>query len=595
MLHNAALGILLFISVVTLPMPYNMQLAEATLSSINNLSENSGFSSDPRIAVSGNNVYVVWEDFTPRNWDIFFKASNDNGASFAEAVNLSNTAEESGRPQIAVSGSNVYVVWQDFALGNFDILFKASNDNGASFNDAVKLNNNAGNLPDPKRSDSPRIVASDNNVYVVWVENGDIFLRVSTDNGTSFSDAVNLSNNAAFTRAFARPQIDVSENNVYIVWVESENIFFRASNDNGDSFGDVVNLSLDSKNSTDPKRSDLPDIAVSDSNVYVVWVDYAFGDYDIFFRASTDKGASFSNAVKLNTVIGLSDLPRIAVSGSNVYVVWDDYNLAEGLNIFFRVSTDKGVSFSGPVNLSKSTGYSISTPIAVSGSSVYIVSSVGNVDIFFRASTDNGASFGSAVNLSNNHGGSSDPNIAVSGNNVYVAWEDYATGNPDIFFTKFIPSKSAESTKTMLLSTDNGSTNIEVTMDRGMLEPEQPVEFTLKFLAPITGEPLQHVNYSFMITDEDETILVSKPNMHAHEGIDIQSVTFSNTGSFTLVIDVAGLGVNEPYDTRYGGMASTALTVVPEFPLSILAVMAVVVGTSIAITRFRNRLLGNNS
>ena len=584
-------GILLLASLFTVSLPYYVQPAEAEFV-IKNLSNNHSFSADPQIAVSGNNLYVVWEDFAPGNWDIFFKRSRDDGEKFSSTINLSDNDEESGRPQIAVSGSNVYVVWQDFTLANYDILFRASTDNGASFGNTVNLSNNDGRLPDPKRSDPPRIAASGSNVYVLWVDSGDLFLRISNDNGASFNDAVKLNNNVAFTRAFARPQIDVSGNNVYVVWVESENIFFRASEDNGDSFGEAVNLSLDSKNLTEPKRSDLPDIAISGSNVYVVWVDYAFGDYDIFFRASTDKGASFSNAVKLNTVIGLSDLPRIAVSGSNVYVVWEDYNLAEGLNIFFRVSTDKGVSFSGPVNLSKSTGYSISTPIAVSGSSVYIVSSVGNIDIFFRASTDNGASFGSAVNLSNNHGGSSDPSIAVSGNNVYVVWEDYAAGNAEIFFTKFIPNKSVESTKTMLLSTDNGSMNIEVTMDRGMLEPEQPVEFTLKFLAPITGESLQHVNYSFMITDEDENILVSKSNMHAHEGVDVQSVTFSNTGSFTLVIDVAGLGIDEPYDTRYAGMTSTALTVVPEFPLSILAVMAVIVGTSIAITRFRNPLQG---
>ena len=584
-----AIGTLLIIFVFNASMPYYLQPAEAEFLT-KNLSINKGFSSDPKMAVSDNNVYVTWEDFTPNNWDVFFSASRDNGASFGNAINLSNNAAESGRPQIAVSGNNVYVVWQDFTSKNYDIFFRASNDNGVSFSDVINLSNNAGNLPDPKRSDPSHIAAAGSNVYVTWVYSGDMFFRVSKDSGTSFGDVVKLNSNATVAGNFLRPHLAVSSSNVYLVWVYNNDIFFRASNDNGISFSDAINLSADSKNATDPNRSDLPDIAVSSDNVYVVWVDYTPGNYDIFFRMSNDGGTSFSDVIELSTIATLSDLPHIAVSGSNVYVVWEDYNLAEGLDMFLRVSSDNGNSFSNAINLSRNTGYSASTPIAVSGSNVYVVSSVGNVDIFFKTSKDNGASFSSAVNLSNNHGGSSDPNIAVSGDNVFVVWEDYAFGHPDIFFMSFIPSDYVEAGETMLLSTENGSMNIEVTMDRGTITTDAPVKFTLKFVEPITGEPIQHVNYSFTIKDEDGNIVVNKPNMQANQSVDTQSVTFPNTGSFTLVIDVIGLGMIEPYDTRYSGAASALLTVVPEFPLSILAVMAVIVGLVTVITRFRNPL-----
>ena len=43
-----------------------------------------------QIAVSGNNVYVIWEDDTPGDFDIFFAASNNNGTSFGTPINLSN-------------------------------------------------------------------------------------------------------------------------------------------------------------------------------------------------------------------------------------------------------------------------------------------------------------------------------------------------------------------------------------------------------------------------------------------------------------------------------------------------------------------------
>ena len=94
-----------------------------------------------------------------------------------------------------------------------------------------------------------------------------------------------------------------------------------------------------------------------------------------------------------------------------------------------------------------------------------------------------------------------------------------------------------------------------------------------------------------MVTDETGNNVVNKAGMHTHEGVDLQSVIFENTGSFTLVIDVAGLGINKPYDTKHSGMASTTVTVVPEFPLSVLAVMGVMVVMALAVGRFKNPLM----
>ena len=67
----------------------------------------------PQLAVSGNNVYVVWQedDAITGNQDIFFKKSTDGGDTFTDEINLSKDPGGSGDPQIHVSGRNLYIVW----------------------------------------------------------------------------------------------------------------------------------------------------------------------------------------------------------------------------------------------------------------------------------------------------------------------------------------------------------------------------------------------------------------------------------------------------------------------------------------------------
>src|SRR5215213_10565960 len=104
-----------------------------------NLSNNTGFSSDPQITTFGSNVYVVWHDNSSGNDDIYFSASADNGTTFNGIENLSNNDGRSDKPQIAAVGVNVYVVWRDNSSGNDDIYFKRSSDTGNSFSIAENL------------------------------------------------------------------------------------------------------------------------------------------------------------------------------------------------------------------------------------------------------------------------------------------------------------------------------------------------------------------------------------------------------------------------------------------------------------------------
>ena len=148
----------------------------------------------------------------------------------------------------------------------------------------------------------------------------------------------------------------------------------------------------------------------------------------------------------------------------------------------------------------------------------------------------------------------------------------------------------------IVIPTNNGSVNVEVIIENGVvynkaftIDPPQTVRFDIRFLNPATDQPLQHVNYAFMITDETENRIMNVTDMHTHEGVDVHSVEFSNIGSFKVAIDVAGLGINKPFDTNHSGMAATTVTVVPEFPLTALLPMVVALGIVIVVMRLPSK------
>ncbi|MGH9921307.1 MAG: cupredoxin domain-containing protein [Nitrososphaerales archaeon] len=145
------------------------------------------------------------------------------------------------------------------------------------------------------------------------------------------------------------------------------------------------------------------------------------------------------------------------------------------------------------------------------------------------------------------------------------------------------------------LSTDNGSVDVIVNIDKGMIhgselmvDPPQEVTFDLAFLNAETGEPLEHVNYEFHVAEQSGAMVAHETGKHAMGSTDSQSVAFSETGSYTLMIVVKGTGASQPYDTSFSGTASSMVAVTPEFPLGIMAIMAAVVGIGIAASRFRS-------
>ncbi len=351
----------------------------------NTLGNSSNGPFSPQIATSGNDTYIVWSNKDPGKGDINMEKISSNNGRPAIAVTISNNSGNSTIPKVAVSGDNLYVVWSDSNStkgGNADIFFSSSRDKGSSFDEPINLSNNNGN------STIPNVAVSGDNVYAVWSDNDrtkggnqDIFFSSSRDKGSSFGEPINLSKNNPNS---TDPEVAASVDNVYVVWadgtsketVDNVNLILKTSADNGTHFTDKETIKKDID-----KKTHLPQIAASGDNVYVVVADKdpkegQPDNYRVILKTSIDNGTDFTNRKSINKDIDKkTHLPQIAASGDNVYVVWSDNNGTRGGNqdIFFSSSRDKGRSFDDPINLSNDKANSIKPKVSASGNNIYVL------------------------------------------------------------------------------------------------------------------------------------------------------------------------------------------------------------------------------
>jgi hypothetical protein len=95
----------------------------------------------------GNNVYLVWWTNRSGNWEVMFRASTDGGATFGEAINLSNSTDaQSQNAEILAAGeSSVFVSWWETNQmnGTSESVMRVSTDAGETFGPLMMLGTNS--------------------------------------------------------------------------------------------------------------------------------------------------------------------------------------------------------------------------------------------------------------------------------------------------------------------------------------------------------------------------------------------------------------------------------------------------------------------
>jgi peroxiredoxin len=183
-------------------------------------------------------------------------------------------------------------------------------------------------------------------------------------------------------------------------------------------------------------------IAVNDSFVHVVWTDDRTGSYDweIYYKRSTDYGITWSEDIRLTNTSGWARWGAIAVSGSIVHVVWEDIrtDIRDQRAIYYRRSTDAGLNWDGEIRLTAPNGWSYNPAIAVCESLVFVVfeDDRDGWDIYYAHSTDAGTSWEPDAPLTYDDSWNMFPSVGLVDSFVHVVWMDNRDGNWEIYYKR---------------------------------------------------------------------------------------------------------------------------------------------------------------
>jgi len=325
-----------------------------------NVSDNPGRSANAAVATQGSSVYVVWADDTSGQNEILFAKSHDAGKTFSEPMAIGRP-EVGGfvlDPDIAVSGNNVYVVWADYdSAEQSTAAFVMSHDAGQTFGNKTVLGDRLGEGADPS------VVVFRGDIYVSWIRDaaeeftGDLIIA-RTSNGVDFEaaqmaeevDAVSMASteDSLYLTWLHYPTGESSEISINVVARSENGVDFELTEEN--PFDGIVVTSLAASgannntvyitgftndtvvlaksinddiytfNVTGISSGTRASVGASGNTVYLAWEQ----DGEIFFASSSDAGATFSEPENVSNSGEISYWPDVAVADENAYIAWTE-------------------------------------------------------------------------------------------------------------------------------------------------------------------------------------------------------------------------------------------------------------------------------
>ena len=233
--------------------------------------------------------------------------------------------------------------------------------------------------------------------------------------------------------------IAASGNILHVVWRDKRDgfngeIYYKRSADGGSTWQADVNLS------NNPEWSASVSFATSGSTVVAAWEDFRDGNMEIYYSVSFDNGLTWTGATRLTNDVSGSILPSVAINGSDIKVTWSDFRHGN-TEIFFKSSNDGGSTWSSDMRLTNNGADSQESSIAMQGNNIHLVwidNRDTNFEIYYKHSSDGGLTWGTDTRLTNDIDISRYPSIAVANQLVHIIWIDTRgiTSNSEVYYKR---------------------------------------------------------------------------------------------------------------------------------------------------------------
>lgn len=322
---------------------------------------------DPQIAVDPVDGRTVWASFLQNsNSKIAVVKSTDFGETWSPLKIVSDLPPGLDKDELAVRGNTILVAYDD----NLNTWASVSTNGGKTWtthevfptSNTFSLSLSAGAAIDAQ-----------GNFYVSWDSydkahsaNGQgpvkLWVSKSTDQGQTWTRKVIATSAAAapicnpcgFDYLSSQMALRIgSDDTIYVLWNSNidgiantpERIFFARSTDHGKTYS----LPVDVSDAPAGIEHCFPAIATgaAPGDVRIGWMDTRTGSWNVFFRKSTDGGITFSKAVRISSYVpGYSYLTPTGFGlpyGDYFSMVVDEHNHTQAV-------FGEGPSYNGPGN-----------------------------------------------------------------------------------------------------------------------------------------------------------------------------------------------------------------------------------------------------
>ncbi|WP_337871646.1 T9SS type A sorting domain-containing protein [Ignavibacterium sp.] len=333
---------------------------------------------------------------------------------------------------VASSSSGVHVVWRDNRTGYWQIYYKVSSDGGVNWEPDIRLTD------DILADFQPSIAVSGNVVHVVWYdETSEVYYKRSPNAGLSWEPEIKLSDTTQVWGSAWHPSISSTGSTVIAAWQENLDgnwdVYYKRSTDGGLSW-------LPTGRIITPNSSENASVSISGTNVLITWMEgLPVVGYEIFSSVSSNEGINWSAATPITNDSIWSGYPSPAISGNVLHITWQQ-QLAPGIfEVYYTRSSGGGNSWESARQLNSNSSSATNPSIVASGNLVYVVWSDFrdfNYEIYGKSSANEGVSWEEDIRLTNDPSYSLSPSISLFDSAMHIVWNDGRDGNPEIYYKK---------------------------------------------------------------------------------------------------------------------------------------------------------------